>query len=209
MSSSDGTAADTSWERSDGRSRPAPTVNTIRRIRQACTNCRCANPSLRLLRLSLGPGTGREYRFNRRFGAGWLAVSPAWGGWELRMPCRELTCVNEISRHRKTRCSGERPRCINCRRVDRVCHYEPYSTTNPPNSGSASNNGATKGRSPPGPASTSALFPRAGVVDVSRTVLERPAAERHPRSDRRYSRSYSIGSTPSNRNWLSYTAKAC
>ncbi|KAM0456341.1 hypothetical protein ACHAPV_007283 [Trichoderma viride] len=40
MSSSDGTAADASWERSDGRSRPPPTVNTIRRIRQACTNCR-------------------------------------------------------------------------------------------------------------------------------------------------------------------------
>lgn len=45
MSSSDGTAADASWERSDGRSRPPPTVNTIRRIRQACTNCRCAQPT--------------------------------------------------------------------------------------------------------------------------------------------------------------------
>ncbi|KAL6910718.1 fungal-specific transcription factor domain-containing protein [Trichoderma evansii] len=102
MSSSDGTAADASWERSDGRSRPPPTVNTIRRIRQACTNCR----------------------------------------------------------HRKTRCSGERPRCMNCRRVDRVCHYEPYSATNPPSSASvAANNGAAKGKSP------SSLFPRTGVVD--------------------------------------------
>ncbi|EHK41752.1 hypothetical protein TRIATDRAFT_207590 [Trichoderma atroviride IMI 206040] len=108
MSSSDGTAADASWERSDGRSRPPPTVNTIRRIRQACTNCR----------------------------------------------------------HRKTRCSGERPRCMNCRRVDRVCHYEPYSTTNPPSSASvAANNGAAKGKSP------SSLFPRAGVVDISRLPL--------------------------------------
>ncbi|KAH0533090.1 hypothetical protein TsFJ059_001700 [Trichoderma semiorbis] len=99
-------AADaSSWERSDARARPAPTVNTIRRIRQACTNCR----------------------------------------------------------HRKTRCSGERPRCMNCRRVDRVCHYEPYSATNPPNA--APSNGSVKGRSPSAPTTTSTLFPRTGVVD--------------------------------------------
>ncbi|KAL7937148.1 fungal-specific transcription factor domain-containing protein [Trichoderma chlorosporum] len=99
-------AADASnWERSDARARPAPTVNTIRRIRQACTNCR----------------------------------------------------------HRKTRCSGERPRCMNCRRVDRVCHYEPYSATNPPNA--APSNGSVKGRSPPVPTTASTLFPRTGVVD--------------------------------------------
>ncbi|KAH6887478.1 fungal-specific transcription factor domain-containing protein [Thelonectria olida] len=36
-------------------------------------------------------------------------------------------CTN--CRHRKTKCSGDRPRCINCRRVDRVCQYEPYSAT--------------------------------------------------------------------------------
>ncbi|KAH6611304.1 hypothetical protein Trco_001324 [Trichoderma cornu-damae] len=103
MSSSDATAADAStWERPEARAQPPPTVNTIRRIRQACTNCR----------------------------------------------------------HRKTRCSGERPRCVKCRRVDRVCHYEPYSTTNPPSSASvAANHGAAKGKSP------SALFPHAGVVD--------------------------------------------
>lgn len=40
MSSSEATAAEASWERSEARARPAPTVNTIRRIRQACTNCR-------------------------------------------------------------------------------------------------------------------------------------------------------------------------
>ncbi|KAK1253445.1 hypothetical protein MKX07_001522 [Trichoderma sp. CBMAI-0711] len=95
-------AADASaWDRSDARSRQPPIVNTIRRIRQACTNCRC---------------------------------------------------------------SGERPRCMNCRRVDRVCHYEPYSATNPPSSTSSAGNGA-KGRSPPATGSTSTLFPRAGVVD--------------------------------------------
>ncbi|PTB61346.1 hypothetical protein BBK36DRAFT_1164662 [Trichoderma citrinoviride] len=33
-------AADASaWDRSDARSRQPPIVNTIRRIRQACTNC--------------------------------------------------------------------------------------------------------------------------------------------------------------------------
>lgn len=55
---------------------------------------------------------------------------------------------------------------MNCRRVDRVCHYEPYSSTNPPNAASvAANNGAAKGKSP------STLFPRAGVVDVSNAAL--------------------------------------
>ena len=39
-------AADASaWDRSDARSRQPPIVNTIRRIRQACTNCRCAETS--------------------------------------------------------------------------------------------------------------------------------------------------------------------
>ncbi|EHK26115.1 uncharacterized protein TRIVIDRAFT_176452 [Trichoderma virens Gv29-8] len=98
------------WERSDARARPAPTVNTIRRIRQACTNCR----------------------------------------------------------HRKTRCSGERPRCMNCRRVDRVCHYEPYSATNPPNA--ASSNGSVKGRSPSAPSATSTLFPRTGLLNRINTI---------------------------------------
>uniref|UniRef100_A0A0B7JNG1 Zn(2)-C6 fungal-type domain-containing protein n=1 Tax=Bionectria ochroleuca TaxID=29856 RepID=A0A0B7JNG1_BIOOC len=34
-------------------------------------------------------------------------------------------------RHRKTKCSGEKPRCKNCQRVGRNCHYEPYSHTQP------------------------------------------------------------------------------
>jgi hypothetical protein len=64
---------------------------------------------------------------------------------------------------------------MNCRRVDRVCHYEPYSTTNPPSSASvAANNGAAKGKSP------SALFPRAGVVDVSKTSLKFELAKAFP-----------------------------
>ncbi|KAL7915144.1 fungal-specific transcription factor domain-containing protein [Trichoderma velutinum] len=136
-------AADASnWERSDARARPAPTVNTIRRIRQACTNCRCANSPLRVLQppAQVGNAVSAAER-------SWLA-SPAWGAWKL---------------HRKTRCSGERPRCMNCRRVDRVCHYEPYSATNPPNA--SSSNGSVKGRSPSAPTTTSTLFPRTGVVD--------------------------------------------
>ncbi|KAJ4178131.1 hypothetical protein NW755_013407 [Fusarium falciforme] len=32
-------------------------------------------------------------------------------------------------RQRKTKCSGDRPRCMNCRRVNRSCHYESYSAT--------------------------------------------------------------------------------
>lgn len=52
---------------------------------------------------------------------------------------------------------------MNCRRVDRVCHYEPYSATNPPNA--APSNGSVKGRSPSAPTTTSTLFPRTGVVD--------------------------------------------
>ncbi|KAM0250495.1 hypothetical protein ACHAQJ_008618 [Trichoderma viride] len=79
MSSSDGTAADASWERSDGRSRPAPTVNTIRRIRQACTNCRCATRTLLLFAVSSLPSlwTLEPWSFlNTRSEADFVCESP-------------------------------------------------------------------------------------------------------------------------------------
>ncbi|KAK7217827.1 hypothetical protein V2G26_005830 [Clonostachys chloroleuca] len=41
-------------------------------------------------------------------------------------------------RHRKTKCSGEKPRCKNCQRVGRSCHYEPYSHTQPSSTSSTS-----------------------------------------------------------------------
>lgn len=47
-----------------------------------------------------------------------------------------MTCLSTVDtnadidyRQRKTKCSGDRPRCMNCRRVNRSCHYESYSAT--------------------------------------------------------------------------------
>ncbi|KAF4465222.1 hypothetical protein FALBO_7937 [Fusarium albosuccineum] len=42
-----------------------------------------------------------------------------------------VPCIWHASslRQRKTKCSGDRPRCMNCRRVNRSCHYEAYSAT--------------------------------------------------------------------------------
>ncbi|KAL1907856.1 hypothetical protein Sste5344_006279 [Sporothrix stenoceras] len=51
-------------------------------------------------------------------------------------------CTN--CRHRKIKCSGEKPRCVNCRKVDRVCQYAPYSATSGANASSPSSSAATR-----------------------------------------------------------------
>lgn len=50
----------------------------------------------------------------------------------MRSPfCFFLTMLtySSSSSQRKTKCSGDRPRCVNCTRVNRSCHYESYSST--------------------------------------------------------------------------------
>ena len=63
----------------------------IRRIRQACANCRYYDPQTRVLCFT----RWQSARFRRK----------------------------------KTKCSGERPICVHCRRNRLSCVYEPYSAT--------------------------------------------------------------------------------
>lgn len=82
-----------------------PSPGGIRRIRQACTRCRSvhvpsqSSPVLHLQRA-------------------------------LRsVSCQPCSLIPPSSSQRKTKCSGDRPRCVNCTRVNRSCHYESYSST--------------------------------------------------------------------------------
>ncbi|KAF7561555.1 hypothetical protein G7046_g2582 [Stylonectria norvegica] len=52
-------------------------------------------------------------------------------GSESTFGVREFQAKRKVDwdLQQKTKCSGERPRCINCRRANRSCQYEAYSVT--------------------------------------------------------------------------------